>query len=129
MSTKKINLKYAKKMKEEFSAFETVFNSHIEKIKKEHQKILIQKMNELISNIAKNENLNELELREKYLNIKEKYKKEKKEKKEIHVEESLLDHVVINEKNYFFENKENGKIFNENSEVTGSYKNGEFVFN
>lgn len=129
MTTKRINLKYAKKIKEEFSAFESVFNSHIEKIKKEHQKILILKMNELISNIAKNENLNELDLREKYLNIKEKHKKEEKEKKEIQVEETLLDHVIIDGKTYFFENKDNGKIFNENTEVTGSYKNGEFIFN
>ena len=71
MSNKKNNLKYAKKLKDEFSAFEQVFNSHIEKVKKEHNKVLLQKMSELISNIASNENLDEIYLREKYLNLKE----------------------------------------------------------
>jgi hypothetical protein len=127
MSSIKVNLKYLKKMKQEFSAFEEVFNSHIEKIKKEHQKVLIQKMSQLISDIANNEDLNEVYLREKYLNIKEKEIKVKKEKTENLSEEDLLDHTFINEEQYFYENKENGNIFNCNSEIIGKYKNGEFV--
>lgn len=129
MSSIKVNLKYLKKMKQEFSAFENVFNSHIEKIKKEHQKLLIQKMSELISDIANNENINEVYLREKYLDIKEKEIKVKKEKKENISNEDLLDHILIDDEQYFYENKENGNIFNSSSEIIGKYKSGEFLFN
>jgi hypothetical protein len=129
MSNKKNNLKYAKKLKDEFSAFEQVFNSHIEKVKKEHNKVLLQKMSELISNISSNENLDEIYLREKYLNLKEiNEKKEKKVKKEETIEEDLLDQVLIDDIEYFYENKENGKIFDNTSSIVGKFVNGEFTF-
>ena len=132
MATKKSTLKHLKKMKQEFSAFEELFNLHIEKIKKEHNKILIQKMNELISDISKNEDLDELYLREKYLNIKdnsETSKKDKNESKNIMIEPDLLTKIIIDNISYYFENKDNGNVYDTSSTIVGQYKNGEIILN
>ena len=41
--------------------------------------------------------------------------------------EDLLDTVIINDKMYFFENKEKGNIFDSNSKQVGIYKNGKHI--
>jgi hypothetical protein len=38
-------------------------------------------------------------------------------------EEIILDKITINSINYYYENKENGRIFDVNSKVVGEYKN------
>jgi len=129
MTTKKNNLKYVKKLKEEFSAFETLFSSQLEKIKKEHNKILIQKLSELVADIAKNEDLDEVYLREKYLNLKETSKKEEKKKKENKLENyNLLDHIEIDGNTYFYQNENDGDVFNEDSVKVGVFNNGKISF-
>lgn len=129
MTTKKNNLKYVKKLKEEFSAFETLFSSQLEKIKKEHNKILIQKLSELVADIAKNEDLDEVYLRDKYLNLKETSKKEEKKKKENKLENyNLLDHIEIDGNTYFYQNENDGDVFNEDSVKVGVFNNGKISF-
>jgi hypothetical protein len=41
----------------------------------------------------------------------------------INNEEIILDKITINSINYYYENKENGRIFDINSKVVGEYKN------
>ena len=129
MTTKKSNLKYLKKMKQEFSAFEELFNLHMEKIKKEHNKILIQKMNELVSDISKNENIDEIYLREKYLNVKDDSVPVKSENKNMIIEADLLSKIIINDKSYYFESKENGNVYDTTSSVVGNFKDGKIILN
>lgn len=129
MTTKKSNLKYLKKMKQEFSAFEELFNLNMDKIKKEHNKVLIQKMNELISDISKNEDLDEIYLREKYLNVKDDTVPVKNESKSIIVEPDLLSKIIIDNTSYYFESKENGNVYDTTSTVVGHFKNGEVILN
>ena len=120
----KSKLKNIKKLKDEFSEFSGILN----KIQKEHEKILLEQKNELISNIAYGEGLDEISLREKYLKGVEKESTVKKEdKKSVVANDSLLDKVVLNNETYFYENKENGNIYNSSSEKVGSYTK-EFVF-
>jgi hypothetical protein len=38
-------------------------------------------------------------------------------------EEIILDKITINSINYYYENKDNGRIFDVNSKVVGEYKN------
>lgn len=129
MTTKKSNLKYLKKMKQEFSAFEELFNLHMEKIKKEHNKILIQKMNELVSDISKNENIDEIYLREKYLKVKDDSVPVKSENKNMIIEPDLLSKIVINDNSYYFESKENGNVYDTTSSVVGNFKDGKIILN
>lgn len=121
----KSKLKNIKKLKDEFSEFSGILN----KIQKEHEKILLEQKNELISNIAYGEGLDEISLREKYLKGVEKESTVKKEdKKSVVANDSLLDKVVLNNETYFYENKENGNIYNSSSEKVGTYTKKEFVF-
>lgn len=121
----KSKLKNIKKLKEEFSEFSSILN----KIQKEHEKILLEQKNELISNIAYGEGLDEISLREKYLKVVEKEKTKKKEaKNSVLTNDSLLDKVILNDETYFYENKENGNIYNSSSEKVGTYTKKQFVF-
>lgn len=121
----KSKLKNIKKLKEEFSEFSSILN----KIQKEHEKILLEQKNELISNIAYGEGLDEISLRDKYLKVVEKEKTKKKEaKNSVLTNDSLLDKVILNDETYFYENKENGNIYNSSSEKVGTYTKKQFVF-
>ena len=42
---------------------------------------------------------------------------------EVILEEIILDKITINSINYYYENKDNGRIFDVNSKVVGEYKN------
>ena len=70
-----------KKLKEETEGFMNLLASYCDKIKKEHQKLCFEQQATLIANIAKGENLNELDLREKYLTTKSKPPEKKPEEK------------------------------------------------
>ena len=41
--------------------------------------------------------------------------------------EIIFDKIIINEKNYYYENKENGKIFDSSSNIVGVYKSKKFI--
>jgi hypothetical protein len=121
-------LKQVKKLKTELTAMNELFNTNLEKINKEHGKILLQSLSNLIQEISQGENIDEIYLREKYLNINKTTKKE--EKKIVkNKSEDLLDKVTINGTEYYYENKVNGLIYNNKTKVIGNYINEEFVFN
>ena len=121
-------LKQVKKLKTEISAMSELFNTNLEKINKEHNKILLQSLSNLIQDISQGENIDEIYLRERYLNINKTTKKEEK-KNVTNNSEDLLDKVTINGTEYYYQNKENGLIYNNKSKVIGNYINEEFVFN
>ena len=121
----KSKLKNVKKLKDEFSEVSNILN----KIQKEHEKILLEQKNELISNIAYGEGLDEIILREKYLKVAEKESSKKKEPViAVVTNDSLLDKVILNDETYFYENKENGHIYNSSSDKVGTYTKKQFVF-
>ena len=121
----KSKLKNIKKLKDEFSEVTNILN----KIQKEHEKVLLEQKNELITNIAYGEGLDEISLREKYLNVVEKESSKKKETvTAVVTNDSLLDTVILKDETYFYENKENGNIYNSSSEKVGTYTKKQFVF-
>ncbi len=42
-------------------------------------------------------------------------------------EEIIFDKIIINGKNYYYENKENGKIYDSSSIIVGVYKNKKYI--
>lgn len=101
----------------------------IKKIHSHYEKELLKYTNDLISRIALGENLDEIELKDKYVKKKKKKAKENiKEENEEMDQEIVLDQVTLEGEVYYYENKENGLIYNSNSETVGKYKNGQFIF-
>jgi len=124
-------LKYSKKIKDETQAFSKLIVSYCNKIKKEYEKNCLEKINQLVSDIALGEGLDELKLRDKYLNVKKK-KKEKTStiiKKNNITNESILDKITLDNKTYYYENKEDGIIFDSNSTPVGKFSKNQFVIN
>jgi len=97
------------------------------KIRKEYNSIITEEKIKLIKLICDGEKLNYNEIINKYLTPKER-KNLNKVIDTIEIKkEDLLDTVIINDKMYFFENKEKGNIFDSNSKQVGIYKNGKHI--
>lgn len=117
-------LKKLKKILEILDEYQSEIKNEIEKTKKEHQKIVLESNSKLISEIAKGENLDEIVLVEKYLK-KSKSKDIKLElPKDSEVNEELLSHISIEGEDYFYEDKNNGNVYDSKSKKVGQYKCG-----
>jgi hypothetical protein len=90
----------------------------------------------LLKKIAEGENLDYEMLKEKYL------KSSSKEISDVNntniiddqttIDESseiIFDKIIIDNTNYYYENKENGKIYDSSSNIVGIYKNKKFILN
>lgn len=121
-------LKRAKKLLELIDDYTKELKSEIEKIKKDHQKIVLESNSKLLSQIAKGENLDELSLIEKYL--KKSKHKQVNEVSDVSSEKSvdLLNHISLEGEDYFYEDKPNGKVFNNKNKKVGEYKCGQIKF-
>lgn len=98
----------------------------IKEIKKEYNTMLIEEKVKLLKTICDNENLDFNKMK-KYLS-----EKEIKSIKNIHImteskNEVLLDTINIDNTVYFYENKENGKIYDIESKIKGNIINGKPV--
>lgn len=108
---------------------DAIIKDDTKKIKKEYSLLITEARINIINEICEGEGLNLTEIRNKYLTEKEKKNiSNKTELKEI-FNEDLLDTVIINNKKYFYENKEKGTIFDSKSKQVGIYKNGEYILN
>jgi hypothetical protein len=99
---------------------------HIKKIKIEHKENLNSEKKKLLIDIAKGENLDYNKLKKLYL-----IKNSDNEKlcSDSDNESELLNKIVLNDIDYYYENKNDGKIYNTNSEEVGVYKNNQFILN
>ena len=101
--------------------------SEIEKIKKEHQKLILLSNYNLISEISKGENLDEGVLVEKYMkkikksgSIKESSSTPKEELKE----ELLLNYMKFEGNDYYYEDRPDGDVYDNKSKKVGVFKLG-----
>lgn len=123
------NLRYNKKIKDETEAFQKLIISYTSKLKKEYEKEVLNAQITLLEQIAEGEELNIIELKDKYLQA-TKTKKEKKESTKISItSESLLEKITYKSKIYYYENKDNGNVYNEESVIVGSFVDGEIKLN
>ena len=117
--------KSLKKLKKETKNFSKLITGFSESIKEEYEKILNEKMENLLKNISEGETLDYNYLKEKYLLKKDDSLKD--ELLEENNEHDLLDKIVINEEDYFYENKEDGKVYNSKAEEVGVYKDNNVI--
>lgn len=105
--------------------------NQLKKVKQEYQKNVIDEKIRLLIAVCNGEGLDFDKIKIKYLKAKELTKVSMDdivEEKEV-VEEDLLDKVEINGKQYYYEAKEKGIIYDLSSNPVGVYKNGKFVLN
>jgi hypothetical protein len=96
------------------------------KIKKELTVEIINEKIKLLKSICENEKLDFNKMTHKYLSDKER-KYVKINVSSIVSNDNLLDHIIINDCNYYYENKEDGNILDANNIVVGIYKNGTHI--
>ena len=101
----------------------------IKKIKKDYSIALVDEKINFLKIICDGEELNFNELKNKYLNEKEK----KFIKEQVNIidvsNENLLDTIEINDQIYFYENKEKGIIYDKKTNKSvGIITNGEYIF-
>lgn len=119
--------KSLKKLKKETKNFSKLISEYSESIKEEYEKILNEKVENLLKNIAEGESLDYNYLKEKYLLKKDDSLKD--ELLEENNDHDLLDKIVINKEDYFYENKEDGKVYNSKAEEVGVYKDNNVILN
>jgi hypothetical protein len=118
------NLHYNKKIKEETEAFQKMIENYTTKLKKEYEKKLLNTQIALLEIIAEGEELNIIELKEKYLQTKKKQKSKKETSTTSLTSENLLEKTKLNGITYYYDNKEGGNVYNNNSVVVGLFKDG-----
>lgn len=119
------NLRYNKKIKDETEAFSKLIITYTNKLKKEYEKDILTKQIKLLEEIAEKEDLDIIYLKETYLETTKKVKKVKKEKETINIEEPLLEKITFKGKEYFYENKDNGNVYDDKSIFVGKYVDNE----
>ena len=94
------------------------------KMKKDH----IEEKYKLLLKISEDENLNFNSLKNKYMTQKELDIIENNTVTVSEENETILNKIEIQNEIYYYEQKENGKIYNKYSLHVGYYKNNEFIF-
>lgn len=125
----KSKLKKLKKLGDLINEYNAELLNELVKIKKEHAKILLESKSNLISEICKGENLDELKIKEKYLKVKNKKSKEEVEIPTVSEDsEQLLSHINHEGKDYFYEDKTNGIVYDSKNKKVGVFSCGSIVF-
>jgi hypothetical protein len=105
--------------------------NQLKNIKQEYQTNVIDEKLKLLLDICNGENLDFVKMKNKYIKSKELNKvlqDETTETKKIE-EENMLDKIEFNGKQYYYESKENGTIYDMDSNLVGIYKNGSIILN
>jgi hypothetical protein len=98
---------------------------HLKKIKLDNKDLILHEKKKLLAEISKGENLNYKLLKKKYLSI----LPENNIESDSDNESPVLNKTIINDIDYYYENKENGNIYNMNTEIVGSFINKKFIIN
>ena len=103
---------------------------NLKKIKKEYKRNVTEEKVKLLIAICSNEGLDFDQIKGKYLKPKELSQSnyDHHVPEEAQVEEDLLDKVDINGKEYYFENKEKGMVYDMESKPVGLFKGGKIIF-
>ena len=120
-------LKTCKKIKEETKSFQKVIDAYIKSLKQEYKKNIFNCKNELLESIAENEGLELDYLKKKYL-VKNSKKKEIKKDEYNSNNDEVLEVLVYEGSEYFYENKESGLVYDDSSKIVGTFINGKVVF-
>lgn len=100
-----------------------ILNNYKKKIKRE----LIEQKYKLLLKISENENLDFSQLKLKYMTSKELMVLDEFTPSTVDETETLLNKIEIDNETYYYEQKDNGKIYNKFSIHVGYYKDNEFI--
>jgi hypothetical protein len=101
----------------------------IKKIKQEYVTNLLDEKIKLLVDICQGENLDFDQMKNKYLKSRDLHKYTiDSSNPGIPIDEDLLDKIIINQKEYYYENKEDGIVYDSSSKQVGIMKNGEIIF-
>lgn len=108
---------------EEIQLLKNLLSKHAEELEKsiknlnnQYKRNIKKERIKIINSISIDYNLDRGELVRKYINKEE-------------IEEKLLEIINIEGKEYFYENINNGKIYNDENKIVGTYKNNDFILN
>jgi hypothetical protein len=100
----------------------------LDKIKKAANDEKFEEKIKLLEDICKGEKLNLKDMTNKYLTDKEKKKIIEPTNNIIEIKnDDLLDMIKIDNKTFYYENKEKGIIYNSERKSVGIYKDGKFI--
>ena len=97
---------------------------HIKKLQIEYNNNIIEAQISLLMEICENDNLNFNEYKQKYI-----IKKNYLDDKPIKIDQEILNKIIINNDEYYYENKENGHVYNNSSKIVGSVHNNKIILN
>jgi hypothetical protein len=112
----------------EMANIEKILILYKKKIKTEYTNILIDEKNKLLVKIAIGENLDLRTLKSKYLKNKELLDTDDIKLDDTEDNEELLDSCETNGNKYYYENKDNGKVYDESNKMIGNYVNSKIIF-
>jgi hypothetical protein len=129
-------IKTVNKLRNRFIDIATEFDKLLQETdvltNEEHKKILADEKMKLLTQISHNEKIDLELLKKKYLNFSSDVDEKviiKEKSKDTSNKDELLNSIVIDKITYYYEPKENGIIYNSNSQIVGSYINKNFKFN
>ena len=123
-----------KKQKElQLSSIHDIFLSHntelelrildqIKKLNQEHNNNILEAQLSLLAEICEDKNLNFNECKQKYIN-----KKNIIDSKPNKINEEILTKIIINGNVYYYDNKENGNVYNLSSKIVGILNNNKII--
>lgn len=107
-----------------------IIDAYIKKIKKEYTDIVLSEKLKLLIKIAEDEKLDLDAMKFKYLKNKELNSCNEVIKNTNTDElEDLLDKIELDNKVYYYDAKEKGKVYDENYKEVGYYKNSNVILN
>lgn len=111
---------------ESITELDSKIQQQLKKIKLEYQKNVSEEKIKLLLEVCNGENLDFNVIKNKYLKSKElnNISEEKSIKDNEIEEEDLLDKINISGKQYYYEAKEKGLVYDLNSKPVGIFKNG-----
>ena len=123
-------LKHLEKTYEEFANdWHTKLQGSINNIKEEHELNVMHELSKLLKKVCDDHELDFNVLKHKYLPNKaiSLIVQEHPIKKINEPIEELLDKTIIEDKEYYYENKEDGKVYDNKTKVVGVYKNNKVI--
>ena len=124
------------KLKNKFIDMATEFDKILDEAdiltNEEHLKLLLDDRLKLLIQISNDEKLDLEMLKIKYLNISNTEKKVEIINEKItkpQEKDELLDKIVLNNETYYYQPKQNGFVYNNKSQIVGSYINKKIIFN
>lgn len=121
MKKSKILHEFENNLYSSLGGIEKMIEDKMKEIREEYAQIIIEQKNNLLIKIADDMKLDVNELKKKYLKKKEIINISKSIAL-VQTNTNILDKIVIDDIIYYYECKENGKVYNASSKQVGTYK-------